>query len=165
MSSVQSFIISCAKIKVSFLIKEINQLQIQIWMASTGTLKLHTVDSRVNKHIYARSVHFLISICVIDVLTGIYYAHIHIYILHIFLEGFSRKLRINGQWPISLFTSGRVIRCQEYSSCQPRTEYSKLCWNFLRHGGRITSEITGKRRWSSIEGEMTHCSLCLQVQS
>ena len=84
MSSVQSFIISCAKIKVSFLIKEINQLQIQIWMASTGTLKLHTVDSRVNKHIYARSVHFLISICVIDVLTGVYYMHIRIYILHIF---------------------------------------------------------------------------------
>ena len=32
-------------------------------------------------------------------------------------------------------------------------EHSKLCWDFLRHSGRITCEVTGRRKRSSIEGK------------
>ena len=32
-------------------------------------------------------------------------------------------------------------------------EFSKLCWHFLRHGGTIACEVTGRRKRSSIEGE------------
>ena len=45
-----------------------------------------------------------------------------------------------------------VVKGTQVVGHVPR-EYSKLCWNFLSHCGRITCEITGRRKQSSIEGK------------
>ena len=45
-----------------------------------------------------------------------------------------------------------VVKGTQVVGHVPR-EYSKLCWNFLRHCGRITCEITGRRKRSFIKGK------------
>ena len=37
-------------------------------------------------------------------------------------------------------------------------EFSKLCWHFLRHGGTIACEVTGRRKRSST---CTSCRICI----
>ena len=32
-------------------------------------------------------------------------------------------------------------------------EFSKLCWDFLRHNDKMTCEVTGRRKRSSVEGK------------
>ena len=44
-------------------------------------------------------------------------------------------------------------------------EFSKLCWHFLRHGGTIACEVTGRRKHSSIEGKGLVVPCLYQLQN
>ena len=44
-------------------------------------------------------------------------------------------------------------------------EFSKLCWHFLRHGGKIACEVTGRRKHSSIEGKRLVVPCLYQLQN